>query len=144
MIYADTSVLVSSYLNEARTEESIGLLSLSSEPILISRLIHLEVVNAINLQVFWRKYEKYQARALILRFDLEIQQGCYVMMDDADGQVWEKAEELSSYHSAVLGNRSLDVWHVAFALCYDVNVFLTFDEKQKSLANAVGLKTNPL
>lgn len=144
MIYADTSVVVSSYLNEPRTAESIGLLSLSEEPLLISRLLHLEVVNAINLQIFWKKYDKTQARALISRFDLEIQQGCYVMKDGADAQVWEKAEELSNHYASVLGNRSLDVWHVAFAICHGVDLFLTFDGKQKALADAVGLKTNPL
>ena len=51
-----------------------------------------------------------------------------------------RAAELSLTHTAKLGTRSLDVLHVACALELKARYFLTFDERQKNLSSAVGLK----
>lgn len=51
-----------------------------------------------------------------------------------------RASELSRRHTPTLGTRSLDVLHVACALELQLRHFLTFDERQRQLAAAVGLK----
>jgi predicted nucleic acid-binding protein len=47
---------------------------------------------------------------------------------------------LSQTYSPTLGTRTLDVLHVACALELRMRHFLTFDHKQKQLAEAVGLR----
>lgn len=144
MVYADTSLLVSSYLNELNTERAKHLLGAISSPILLSPLSRLEVLNAMQLQVFWESYTRPQVRALLTRFTWEIEQGYYVLGGEDDSDVWKLAEELSGHHTATAGTRSLDIWHVAFAYLHGVSLFLTFDKKQRALAETVGMEVNPL
>jgi predicted nucleic acid-binding protein len=51
-----------------------------------------------------------------------------------------QAIELSRTHSPKLGTRAFDVLHVACALELKLKHFPTFDERQKKLAAACGLK----
>lgn len=51
-----------------------------------------------------------------------------------------RAAELSRQHTPVLGTRGADVLHVACALELKRSHFLTFDDRQRKLAAAVGLK----
>ena len=57
--------------------------------------------------------------------------------------VFEKACRLSTKHTGRLGSRSLDILHVAAALVSRASVLYTFDENQKRLAAAEGLRTAP-
>jgi hypothetical protein len=41
------------------------------------------------------------------------------------------------------GYRSFDILHVAAALASEAEEFLTFDERQRTLATAEGLKVKP-
>lgn len=51
--------------------------------------------------------------------------------------------KLSRRHSARVGARMLDVLHVASALDLKPDAFLTFDERQRKLAKAEGLRVLP-
>lgn len=51
-----------------------------------------------------------------------------------------RAAELSRIHTPTLGTRAADVLHVACALELKLRHFLTFDDRQRKLAAAVGLK----
>jgi len=51
------------------------------------------------------------------------------------------AADLVRTHIAKLGTRTLDSLHVAAALELKAERFWTFDDRQKKLAKAVGLKT---
>lgn len=50
------------------------------------------------------------------------------------------AERLSSQYTWTEGYRGVDVIHVATALHLNASEFLTFDDNQKKLAQAEGLK----
>lgn len=47
---------------------------------------------------------------------------------------------LSALHTEELGVRSVDILHVAAALVLGLEVFLTFDTRQRALARLAGLK----
>jgi len=57
--------------------------------------------------------------------------------------VLRRADDLSKRHTITDGHRSLDILHVATALQLEAEVFLTFDERQRKLAHAEGLKVKP-
>ena len=54
--------------------------------------------------------------------------------------VHQLAENLSARHTEARGHRLADIMHVATALHLGAAEFLTFDAKQKILAEAEGLK----
>lgn len=51
-----------------------------------------------------------------------------------------EARRLASRWAAKLGARSLDIMHVAAALGLRAEIFHTFDERQRKLAKATGLR----
>ncbi len=59
-------------------------------------------------------------------------------VDGAD--VFSIAERLSARYTWTQGYRGFDVLHVATALHLGATEFLSFDEKQKALAEAEGLR----
>ena len=50
------------------------------------------------------------------------------------------AEELSGKHTEINGHRLVDILHVATALHFGAEQFLTFDANQKRLAEAEGMQ----
>ncbi len=54
-------------------------------------------------------------------------------------EVIDEAKRLSATHTLNGGHRGFDILHVASAMRLSVDTFLTFDAKQKQLAEAEGL-----
>ncbi len=54
--------------------------------------------------------------------------------------VYAQARLLISRWTARLGTRTLDILHVAAALTLRADAFHTFDERQRKLAKAAGLR----
>jgi hypothetical protein len=57
--------------------------------------------------------------------------------------VYAGAETLSKAHTKSLGTRGFDILHVAIAMALGARNFLTFDLRQKSLAQKAGLIAKP-
>ena len=60
---------------------------------------------------------------------------------DLPEKAFEHCAQLARRRAAKLGVRTLDTLHVAAALQLKAERFWTFDERQKKLARAEGLKT---
>jgi len=58
-------------------------------------------------------------------------------------EVLRCADDLSKRHTITDGHRSFDILHVATALQVEAKELLTFDERQRKLAQAAGLKVKP-
>jgi predicted nucleic acid-binding protein len=57
--------------------------------------------------------------------------------------VFRRADELSEEHASHNGQRTIDLLHVAAALECSARTFLSFDQRQRKLAQAAGLKVRP-
>ena len=55
----------------------------------------------------------------------------------------EEARRIARLRTVTEGYRSLDILHVAAAVVSEAEEFLTFDERQRKLAQAEGLKVKP-
>jgi len=55
--------------------------------------------------------------------------------------IYSESKSLASAWTAKLGTLRLDIIHVASALALQADTFYTFDDRQASLARAVGLRT---
>lgn len=70
--------------------------------------------------------------------------GNWAKLDLRWEQVFARALGLSRAHTGRVKSRSLDILHVACAMDLGLREFWSFDTKQRRLAEAVGLKVNPV
>jgi len=137
--YLDTSFLVSLYNLDANSAAAAHTMHLSRRDHLISTLCEVEVANALELCVFRKEVTAAQARAAAGVFEKDLRDGVFRLQPLTE-QAFEKARLLSRQNTARLGTRTADVLHVAAALDLGADYLYTFDEQQRKLARAVGLK----
>jgi predicted nucleic acid-binding protein len=139
--YADTGFLVSLYGQDDHSATATSLVR--PRPVfLLTPLGDAEFTNAIELQVFRKQWTRREARAVHTEFEQHQAAGVF-RIERLESEVWEKALTLSRRYSARLGTRTLDLLHVAAALALNPDVFFSFDERQRKLANAVRLHVLP-
>ena len=143
MIYADSSFLVSLYLRDANSAAARGQMDAHPQQIALSRIAALEVRNAFRLAVFRKWITPAQERRVQALFDSDCGDGFLRPVPFSSDEIFAEAERLSRTHTSRSGNRSLDVLHVACARLTDLEVFASFDERQRRLAEKIGLRVAP-
>jgi predicted nucleic acid-binding protein len=145
--YPDTSFLCGVYRKQDNTPEALAYRCSMTEPLCVSTLLEFEFRQAIRLQVWLHSqerkkgYTQAEADQMIADWESDIAAGhVAIVPTDADA-VLRMAEHLSETHTALTGNRTLDILHIATAKHLSAKNFLSFDERQKKLAKAAGLKT---
>jgi predicted nucleic acid-binding protein len=136
----DSSFLVSSYITDAhslRADERLALgLSVSITP-----FNRAELSNAIYQQVFLRRLTLGEAQKAWADFQRDCLSGLWTLVAFPN-PAWETCIDLARRFAPTLGIRTLDSLHVACALELKADRFWTFDDRQASLAEAVGLSTS--
>lgn len=140
-VAVDSSVLVSLFVPDVHAAAAAALFGGHNRPVLVSPLNDLEFRNALALRVHRGDLTAAHASRVAAAWERELASGAFLWRD-AGAPVWERASSLARDHTPRLNCRSLDVWHVAFALEEKADVLWTFDERQRTLALAVGLQTN--
>ena len=138
-IYADTSFLVSLYLTDRYSAEAER--RAASSPALWLTPLHVaEWTHAVEQHVFRRLLSRSEANRLHERFQQHRASGLWMEVALPES-AFDLCAQLGRRHAARLGVRTLNVLHVASALELKAERFWTFDERQKRLARAEGLKT---
>lgn len=140
-VYADSSFLVSPYVQDSHRAEFLHRIS-SHPHVWLTPLNKAEVANAIFLHPFYKKLKPNAATRAWAEFQQDVRAGVWVSVD-LPARTWERCIDLALGYGAKLGVRTLDSFHVACALELGAEKFWTFDERQARLAKAVGLDTNP-
>ena len=135
--FADSSFLASFYIVDVNSRAAAAALSTLALPILINPLVELEFTNAVMLRKFRRQIGAAEERPFSA-FRADIVSGILEIRPMTES-VYVEALRISSRWTPTLGARSLDILQVASALVLDAQSFLTFDARQKKLAQAVGL-----
>jgi predicted nucleic acid-binding protein len=141
MIYADSSLLVSSYVDDVHSPEADRRMS-TAPSVWITPLNRSEVAHAIHQCAFRGKLSMTDTRRVWIDFERDCTQGVWIPINFPE-RTWETSIDLARRHGTALGIRTLDSLHVACALELKAEKFWTFDEWQARLAEAVGLDTNP-
>ena len=140
--YADSSFVVSLYVPDPeRTERAVAYMEANREALPFTPQHRLEVRNAIRLLV-WSKRISVTDRSRVFReieddLDSEIFL-IHVALDHTD--TYRQAEKIGAAHNEKIGSRSADLFHVAAAVELGFKEFLSFDERQRQIARAAGLK----
>ncbi len=80
------------------------------------------------------------ANAVLLQVEDDLQSGFLHAPLFVWDRVFARARDLSMLHTPRLGLRALDILQVAIALEVNAKRFLTFDVRQRNLAEAAGLR----
>lgn len=145
--YPDTSFLCSLYRRQDYSLLAITHREQMTEPLQVASLLQFEFLQSIRLQVWLhgqdrkKGYSQGEADQMITDWESDIATGVVVIIPCESEAMLKMAEHLSARHTALTGNRTLDILHLATAVHLGAKEFLTFDQRQKKLAQAVGLKT---
>jgi len=140
--YADTSFLISLYLSDSHSATAARIMA-SKPTIFLTPLGELELANALELAVFRSQIGAEtvkQARAALRQ---DVADGVY-SLQAMPATVYERAAGIAQKRSARFGTRTLDILHVASALILGAHAFFSFDDRQRKLAHAEGLRSPSL
>jgi predicted nucleic acid-binding protein len=140
--YCDTSFLVSLYTPDANSQAAAAEARRSTTTLFISPLLELEFTNALQLRVFRKELTKGEASAAHAVIQNDLAAGVY-SVQPVSATVFDTAKRVSLKQTAGIGSRSLDVLHVAAALVMKAEILLSFDDNQRKLAKAAGLRVAP-
>lgn len=103
----------------------------------------------MRLQIFRHRSDKSTGfsqrtgEAALAQFQSNLAAGAFTVVPVDWADVLDRAERISSAHTAPSGYRAMDLLHVASAQHLSVKRFLTFDLRQRALALALGFETAP-
>ncbi len=139
--YADTSFLVSLYLPQPEsTQLAEKAIKKAPLPVILSPLTILEMRNAFNLAIRRGEISGQDHLKIQTIFQRQIRSGFY-QSHPYDVEAWyASAGVLSDRYTPKMGARSLDLLHVAAALMARADYFLTFDQRQREVAEGEGLR----
>jgi predicted nucleic acid-binding protein len=144
-VYADTSFLLSYFGQDAKTLSAHALASGWTSPphIAWTPFGELEFNNAARALVFSGKLHEPVWRAMRLRVVEDLGNGVLSAQSLPDN-FYAIAEAISAAHTVKRGTRTLDVLHVAAATAIGARTFLSFDLRQRLLAEHCSLRVLPV
>lgn len=143
MIYLDTSAFLKLYIREPGSQEVQDFVSAQDYPLPVWDILEGEFTNALQLKVFWKEITPGQSNAQIALFHQRRQQGLYHTPEIDRGGLMAAFRDLSRA-TPRLGCRTLDILHVACATVLNSDAFVTFDDRQRKLAEHAGLRVPEL
>ena len=138
--YADPSALLKLYIHEPASAAMSAWRKRTKGALPMTPHGRLEIVNGICLAAFRKVISAEASSDAIASFEEDFAEGRYIEADVLWRATLRRAADLSRRHTPALGCRTLDLLHVATAVELELLHFVTFDTRQRQLANAAGLK----
>ncbi len=139
-IYADTSFLVSLYVQDANSVRAVAAVEAGAMPLVFTPLIRHELRNALRLCVFRRQITSAQRESALHEIENDLAAGVLHETPLDWPKILLAAEALSRAHTEKLGARGMDILHVAAAVALRGKRFVSFDDRQLELAELAGLE----
>ncbi|MFT5836637.1 MAG: putative nucleic acid-binding protein [Candidatus Azotimanducaceae bacterium] len=137
--YFDTGALLKVYHTEAGSEQASSI-ALRHAALPLSFVLEIELKNALRALCRRGNIQQQQLEKMLDCIDYDIAEGrLYKLRSDAK-KIETTAFDLSERFTTHLLSRSLDILHVAIALCAEIPNFVTGDKRQAKLAAAAGLE----
>lgn len=141
--YADSSFLVSLYRRDRNQEAARRFLLSRALLIGFSPLNRIELRNALRNLAARGEIVEEERRNAFRRIDEDLDAGLLLHIPVNWTEAFRRADLLSDRHALREGQRTIDLLHVAIALEARVTAFLSFDRRQRRLADAAGLAVMP-
>ncbi len=143
--FPDTSFLCSRYREQLFSPQVDAWMDKHPEPIPVSTLLLLEFRQSTRLQMRLHEndrtkgFSQREATAMLRDLQTDLSLGILKVRPVDWPDVHQIAERLSATHTTADGHRLTDILHVATAIHLGMEGFLTFDDRQRTLALAEGL-----
>lgn len=138
MVWMDTSLFVSLYVNDAHSLKARALMA-GHPSVWLTPLHDTEFTHALYQHVFRNQITLAEANGLHALFAEHRDRHIWVRAELPE-RSWFLAASLAKKHASTLGLRTLDTLHIAAALELGADQFWTFDERQNKAARAEGFK----
>ena len=145
--FPDTSFLCSLYRLQEFSPKAIAQMAHLDKPLAVSTLLLFEFRQSVRLQIFLHSKDrkkgfiKEEGEAMLRDLRADLASGVLAVVPVDWTEVHNLAEILSAKHTESGGHRFADLLHVATALQLGAEQFLTFDDNQRKIARAEGMKT---
>lgn len=113
------------------------------ESIPFTPLVELEVTNTVRRALRERVITRAEHDAAFRQIETDLAGGILAWTDTPPSELYRTARELSKRHTPTMAARSLDILQTASALVIGAGALCSFDERQRKLAEATGLKVLP-
>jgi predicted nucleic acid-binding protein len=141
--YPDSSFLVSLVCKDTNSAQALACMAHAKQSLVFTPLHRIEARNALRNIADRGEISDQDRRAAFLQMEEDLREGMLIHTPVDWTDVFRRADELSEKHAARDGQRTIDLLHVAIALECGAKTFLTFDNRQRRLAKAAGLKVKP-
>jgi predicted nucleic acid-binding protein len=141
--YADSSFLFSLVAKDSRTGQATAYMVRAAVPLSFTPLHRIELRNALRNAVGRGELTDRICREAFVLIDTDLRDGVLIHAPVEWTNVFRRADDLSARYTGRDGQRTIDLLHVAIALEGGVETFLSFDNRQRRLAKAAGLKVKP-
>ena len=147
--YPDTSFLRALYRQQDNSREAAAHFKAMTGPLPVTGLLLHEFRQSLRLQVWWhaqdpqKEFPEAPCDKALADLQSDLDGGAVVIVPADWADVHRTAERLSSARTKAGGQRALDILHVATALHLGAQELLSFDDRQRQLATAEGLKVQP-
>jgi len=142
-IYPDSSFLFSILAKDRHTPQASRYLVRVRVPLFFTPLHRVEVRNALRNAAGRKEITEQECRSAFRLIETRLQEYLFIHAVVEWTNIFRRADELSEGHSPHGGQRTLDLLHVAIAMDFGAKIFLSFDQRQRKLATAAGLKVKP-
>jgi len=141
--YPDTSFVLSLYLLDVHSAKAAAHLAGRTRPLAVTALLAFEVEQALEHAMFRKKVAPDHGRKALSDWQTDLASGAVEIVGTDWPRAFEEARRIAHSRTATEGHRSLDILHVAAALVSEAEELLTFDDQQRKLAKAEGLRVKP-
>jgi predicted nucleic acid-binding protein len=142
VIYLDTSAFLKLYIRESGSSLVQEIIMSQDDPLPLWDLLRAEMTNAFRLKVFWGDLSSAEADRLLSLFEDRLRRGQYFVADVDRDMIMRSFRELSSL-TPTTGCRTMDILHIACAIQLAPDSFISFDHRQRKLAESAGLRVLP-
>lgn len=112
-------------------------------PLWVSGALRFETENALRLAQFRGKLTLPELQQALAEIAADFTTGILVACEIPAELHWMECRGLSATHTLRLGCRAYGITHVAGAMVLEADIFLSFDQHQRSRARAAGLPVGP-
>jgi predicted nucleic acid-binding protein len=141
--YADSSFLVSLLWTDANHQKAVRYLARAAATLTFTPLHRVEVRNALRKACSFQQITDEELRLSLQQVERDLQAGLLIHTPVDWTNAFRIADDLSAKHARTSPQRTIDLLHVAIAIESGAKNFLSFDHRQRLLARAAGLRTNP-
>ncbi len=141
--YADSSFLVSLYRKDANRAAASRFMAKYRPALSFSPLNRIELRNALRNAAAQGVIDGHECRAAFRQITHDLDEALLIPITVEWTRIFRRADELSEQFAARDGQRTIDLLHVAVALDCKARNFLSFDRRQRRLAEAAGLRVRP-